>query len=205
MTPLRKQYIDHLFLRNYSPATISAYTSCVVAFALFFARSPTALGVAEVTAFLIHLRKVRKVGPASQKMYLAALRYLYTHILGRPDATAGIPHPKVPIPMRDLPTSKELLRLFDAAEDPRKRAILLTLFAAGLRVSEVVALQPRDIDSAAGLLHVRRGKGARPRSVMLSPWLLDELRDYWRQVRPTGRWLFPGYRSQDRHISVGTV
>lgn len=205
MTPLRKQYIEHLYLRNYSPGTIDKYLACVVAFALFFGRSPAALGFAEVMAFLVHIKKVRKVGPSSQKMHLAALRYLYVHILRRPEATEGIPHPKVPIPMRELPTSEELLRLFDAAEDRKKRALFLALYGTGLRVGEVVVLQPRDIDSAAGLVHVRRGKGAKPRSVMLSPWLLDELREYWREVRPTGPWLFPGYRTQDLHISIGTV
>lgn len=205
MTPLRKQYIDHLFLRNYSSVTIGAYVRCVVAFAWFFNKRPNLLFKNDVMAFLVNLRKVRKVGPASQKMHLAAIRYLYTNILKTPEVTAGIPYPKVPIPVPDLPTGKELLRLFEVTKDPKHEAIFKTLFATGLRVSEVIALQPRDIDSAAGLVHVRRGKGYKPRSVMLSPWLLDDLRDYWRMVRPSGPWLFPGYSDPNEHIAKSTV
>ena len=197
VTRLRKRLIDHLFLRNYSPGTIDQYVTCVAAFAWFFGRSPALLGFDEVMDFLVHLKRVRKVGPSGQKMHLAALRYLYTHILRRPEATEGIPYPKVPIPLPDLPTSGELLDLFAAEKNPEKRALYVTMFGGGLRVSEAVALKPQDIDSAAGLIHVRRGKGAKPRAVMLSPWLLGDLRDYWRQVRPPGPWLFPGYRIGD--------
>ena len=161
-------------------------------FAEFFGKSPAALGGTDVRTFLLHLRRARKLGPSSQKMHLAALRHFYTHILGRPEVTEGIPHPKVPVRIPDLPTSTELRALFAAAERPWHKAILQTLYATGLRLGEVVALRPADIDSAAGLVRVRRGKGARPRNVMLSPWLLRDLREYVREARPVGPWLFPG-------------
>lgn len=204
MSDLRKLFIDHLTLRNYSSKTISTYVACVLAFAVFFGKSPARLGASDVRTFLVNLRTTRRLSPSSQKMHLAALRYFYTHILGTPEVTAGIPHPKVPIVLPDLPTHDELRDLFDAADLPRDRAIFKTLFATGLRVGEVVALQPGDIDSATGLVRVRRGKGSKPRSVMLSPWLLQELRDYWRQTRPTGPWLFPG-RVAAEHISTRAV
>ena len=201
---LRKRFIDDLVLRNYSPRTISSYVACVAAFAVFFGKCPSLLGGGHVRRFLLNLRQVRKLGPASQKMHLAALRFLYTHVLCMPDVTAGIPHPKVPVHIPDLPTGGELLALFDAAGSLLYAVIFKALFATGLRVGEIVALQPGDIDSKRGLVHVRRGKGSKPRSVMLSPWLLDDLRNYWRQTRPTGPWLFPS-RVPGDHISTRAV
>ena len=196
MTPLRRRFVDHLHLSNLSERTVQAYVACVASFARHHRKSPEDLGIDDVRAFLLHLRRVRKLGPASQKMHLAALRHLYTHVLGRPEATAGIPHPKVPPRRPDLPTAQELRRLFDAARLPWHRAAFVTLYGTGLRVSELVALQPHDIDSAAGLVHVRRGKGSRTRWVMLSHWLLRELREYWRLTRPPGPWLFPSARPE---------
>jgi site-specific recombinase XerD len=69
----------------------------------------------------------------------------------------------------------------------------------------VVALQPADINSKRGILHVRRGKGAKPRSVMLADPLVVVLRHYWRAYRPTGPWLFESPRDPDRHISIREV
>ena len=204
MSPLRKRFIDHLVLRNLSPKTISSYVACVLAFAVFFGKSPADLGADDVRAFLVDLRRTRKLSPSSQKMHLAALRHFYTHILAAPEVTAGIPHPKVPIPLPDLPTRDELRALFAAAGSLQYRVIFETLYATGLRVGEVVALQPGDIDSATGLVRVRRGKGSKPRSVMLSPWLLHDLRDYWRQTRPAGPWLFPG-RDPDQQVSTRAI
>jgi len=204
VSPLRSRFIEELVLRNYSPKTISAYVSCTASFAAFFGRCPSELDGDDVRRFLLHLRTVRKLSPASQKMHLAALRHLYTHVLDAPEVTAGIPHPKVPVVLPDLPTRDELKALFTAAETLQHRLIFQTLYATGLRVGEVVALKPEDIDSGAMLVHVRRGKGARPRRVMLSLWLLRDLRDYWRRDRPTGPWLFNG-RHPEQHISVRTV
>ena len=204
MSPLRRRFIDHLVLRNYSAKTISAYVSCVAAFAAFFEECPSELDGDDVRQFLLHLRTVRKLSPSSQKMHLAALRHLYTYVLDAPEITAGIPHPKVPVVLPDLPTREELKALFEAAERLQHRVLFETLYATGLRVGEVVALRPEDIDSSAMLVHVRRGKGARPRRVMLSPWLLRDLREYWRRERPTGPWLFSG-RDPDRHVSTRAV
>jgi site-specific recombinase XerD len=88
----------------------------------------------------------------------------------------------------------------------RYRAALMTAYGAGLRVSEVVALQTGDIDSKRMLIRVQQGKGKKDRYAMLSPRLLSVLRAWWRstgrpaKVAPT-EWLFPGYR-RHRHMNV---
>ena len=201
MSSLRNRFIGHLVLRNYSPRTVQSYVGCVAAFSTFFDRSPKQLDGDDVRTFLLHVRTVRGLSTASQKMYLAALRSFYTHVLHAPEVTAGIPYPKVAVVLPDLPSQDELRALFDADERLIYRTLFKTLYATGLRVGEVVALQPGDIDSKHNLIRVRRGKGNKPRSVMLSPWLLRDLRDYWRQTRPTGPWLFPSRTPAD-HIST---
>jgi site-specific recombinase XerD len=82
-------------------------------------------------------------------------------------------------------------RLLTAVPGPKLRALLTTVYAAGLRVSEAVGLKVGDVDSARMVIHVRAGKGQRDRHVMLSPQLLAILREYWRRTRPRS-WLFPG-------------
>jgi site-specific recombinase XerD len=84
------------------------------------------------------------------------------------------------------------------------RAVLLTCYGAGLRISEAVSLKVSDVDSKRMLLRVEHGKGGKDRYVMLSPCLLEVLRAYWRTMRPTGPWLFPSWRHH-LHLSPGAV
>jgi site-specific recombinase XerD len=96
-----------------------------------------------------------------------------------------------------------VVRLFDAISNLKHRAILITAYAAGLRVSEVARLRVEDIDSKRMVIRVRQGKGQKDRYVMLSPRLLEILRNYWKAVRPQG-YLFPG-AAPDRHIAPNSV
>ena len=203
----RERFVRYLQLRNYSQRTLDCYLRCIDRFELHLPIPFRDRSRADVERFLLHLRRDRKLSPSSQKMHLAAIRAFATHILGRPDLTEGIPHPKVVRSVPELPTQDELRALFAAgwARKPWHGAVLETLFGAGLRLGEVVVLQPRDIDSAHGLVHVRRGKGAKPRSVMLSPWLLRSLRRYWVAARPPGPWLFPGQRKLTEPIATKSV
>jgi site-specific recombinase XerD len=114
-----------------------------------------------------------------------------------------IPYGKKPKTLPAVLSRDEVMRLFQAVTDPRYRLLLQTAYAAGLRVSEVVALRVTDIDSQRMLLHIRCAKGHKDRLVPLSALLLEQLRDYWRRYRPQ-RWLFPGQRP-DSPLSIGQV
>jgi len=201
---LERRFVDHLNLAGFSPTTLKCYLLGVQKFERYSDASAADLGAEDVRAFLLHLRRDRGTGPSNQRGHFHALRSLYTHVLGRPEVTEGISLAAPPQVIPELPTDDELRELFAAARLPMHEAIFRTLYATGLRVSEVVALRPEDIDSAAGLVNVRRGKGGRARRVMLSPVLLRDLRRYWTEARPTGGWLFPG-RDPGRHISQGAV
>lgn len=114
-----------------------------------------------------------------------------------------IPQPKLERTLPVVPSPEEVARILEALKNPKHRAILMLVYAAGLRVGEVVRLKPEDIDSDRMLIHVRQAKGRKDRYVMLSPVALEVLEDYWKLDRP-GRWLFPGGRP-GRHLTERSV
>ena len=140
--------------------------------------------------FLVTLLE-KKATPSTRNVYLGALRFLFEVTLGRPEVCAGIPRAKMRRTVPTVLSGAEVEKLFEAIESPKYRAILMTAYGAGLRIGEVCALHVDDIDNQRMLLRVRGGKTG-DRYVMLSPKVLESLRDYWRQVRPPGPELFPG-------------
>lgn len=205
MTPLRRQLLDALALRNYSLNTTRTYVRQVRRFAEHYGRSPDLLGRDEVVAYLLHLRRDRKLSPSSQTLALSALRFFYTHVLGRPEATDTIPRPKRHTTVPRLPSRDELRRLFRAVTQPWHGVFFKLLYATGLRLSEALALRPEHIDSQQGVIRVVGGKGGKDRHVMLSPWLLRDLRAYWRVRKPGGPWLFPSRTDPSRSVCGRTV
>ena len=130
------------------------------------------------------------------------MKYLFKDVLRRPNVVAAIPWPKVPVSVVHVLTEEEVRRLFTAASTLRIRAMMMVAYGGGLRIGELLALQPLDIDSERMVLHIRRGKGAKPRTVMLAQSLLVTLRQYWLAYRPVGPWLFPSPRDSRRHLST---
>jgi len=195
MTPLRQKMEADLRLRNLAPGTTQVYISCVARYALHFGRSPDRLGTDEARAFLLHLADLGRA-PATRVVYHAALRFLYVETLGWPEVMATVPRPRVrATPPRRPLTCEEVTALLVAAPQwPFMYTMIATLLATGLRISEACHLQPRDIDSRSGFIHVRRGKGAKPRSVKLGEKHLRLLRRYWVVERPGRSWLFPAQR-----------
>jgi integrase/recombinase XerD len=191
MTPLRRRMIDDMGLRNLAPKTIEVYTQRVAAFAKHFKRSPDALGPDQVRAYLLHLVQERHVSWSYYNQTVAALRFLYEVTLQRQGVMVRIRCPKIPKKLPVVLSQDEVTRVLAAVGSIKHRALLMTAYAAGLRVSEVASLRLDDIDSKRMVIRVRQGKGRKDRYVMLSPRLLDILRLYWKAERPS-QWLFPG-------------
>jgi len=205
MGKLRDQMISDLCLRNYSPRTIQAYTQCVFHFAKHFRRSPDLMGEHEIRSFLLFLAQESEASASVRKMFVAAIKFFYRVTLNRPQEVERIPYPKVPKTLPDILSHEEVAAILDAVESVKYRAIIATAYAAGLRISEACRLRARgDIDSARMLIHVRAGKGAKDRYVMLGERLLVLLRQYWRQTRPQGLYLFPG-QDPDQPITPASV
>jgi integrase/recombinase XerD len=194
MTPLRQRFVDDLRLRNYAARTIESYVAGVVRLARHFKRSPELLGPEDIRAFQVHLLQ-RKTSWSQFNQTVCALRFLYGVTLARPEQVPLIAYGKKPKTLPCVLSPEEVARLLEAATPGRDRVLLETTYACGLRLSEVVHLEVRDIDSPRMLVHVRQGKGHKDRLVPLSVHLLAELRAYWRCYRPT-RFLFPDRSGQ---------
>lgn len=205
MGKLRDQMVSDLDLRNYSPKTVKAYTSCVFHFVKHFRVSPELMGEQEIRDFLLHLVHERQASPALQKMFVAALKFFYRITLNRPVEVERIPYPKIPKTLPDVLSRGEVVDILDAVQSLKYKAIIATAYAAGLRITEACSLKCRgDIDRDRMLIHVREGKGAKDRYVMLSEKLLLLLEEYWREARPQGIYLFPG-QDPDQPVSPASV
>jgi integrase/recombinase XerD len=203
MTPLRRRMTEDLVLHNRSPQTIRLYINWVTDFARHFHASPEQLGPEHVRSYLLHLVQERRASCNVQKQARLALRFLYRITLGKEWVVEKVACPKAPKKLPVVLSQDEMARFLGALQDPKHRALLMTAYAGGLRLSEVARLRVEDIDSARMVIHVRQGEGHKDRDVMLSPQLLAVLRAYWAKDRPRP-YLFPG-RQPDRPVSPRTV
>ena len=161
-------------------------------FARHFDKSTEQLGPEDIRAYQVYLTNEKKLTPSSILIAVAALRFLYKVTLHKKWAFEDmIPAPKKPQTLPVVLSPEEVLLFLDCIRGLKHRTILTTCYAAGLRISEAVRLKPADIDSSRMVLRVEQGKGQKDRYVMLSPKLLESLRNWWRAARPKD-WLFPG-------------
>jgi integrase len=190
MKPLRRRMVEDMKVRNLSPVTQRCYVHAVAKFARYFNRSPDRLGLAQVREYQVHLVSTG-ISWAGFNVAVCALRFFYGTTLGRSAMVERIPYARKQRQLPVILSADEVVRFFAAVPSLKHRTALMTAYAAGLRVSEVVRLKLVDVDSSRMLLRVDQGKGGRDRYIMLSPQLLVVLRAYWREARP-GHWLFPG-------------
>jgi len=205
MTPLRQQMSEAMVLRGLALRTQEAYLAAVFALAKFYRRPPDTLTTEQLQAYLLHLITEKKLAYSSVNQASCAFRFLYGSVLRQADVRFDIPMAKVPKRLPQILSREEVKRVIGAARTVRARTLLSITYAAGLRVSELCALQVADIESAPDrmCLKVRQGKGAQDRYTLLSPRLLSVLRLYWQACRPR-HWLFPN-RSGTAAIDVVTA
>lgn len=192
MTPLRKRMIEDMTIRRHAPKTKEAYLANVTGFAEYFRRSPTALGPEEIRKYQLYLINERKVSVSTLNQVVASLRFLYHVTLRKTWPIDLIPYARGEKRLPVVLSPEEVSQFFEGIESIKYRAVLMTAYAAGLRVSEVTALRTSDIDAARNIIHVRNSKGSKDRYVMLSAQLLPILREYWKAVHPPAPYLFPG-------------
>jgi integrase/recombinase XerD len=192
MTKLREQMIQDMVLRGLARNTQRSYLQAITKFARHYGRSPSLLSENEVKAYLFFLHREEKRATSTCNLAAAALRFLYHKTLGRPHADFEVPMARQPSKLPHVLSREEVSRLLSRTSFLKHRALFLTTYSAGLRVSEVVRLRPADIDSDRMLIRINQAKGSKDRLTLLSPQLLEQLRDYWRRVRPGRLFLFPG-------------
>lgn len=193
MTPLRRQMVDALILHGRASKTQKAYVHAVSQLARYWKCSPEDLNGEQVRAYLVYLLRDRGLSRSSVNQAACAIRFLFVHVLQRPDEVIRIPIPRAPQRLPQILSRQEIARLLACAPHLKARCVLASAYALGLRAGEVCALRIEQIDSAPDRMcvHVRQGKGAKDRYVPLSRDLLVLLRQYWRDARPKV-WLFPG-------------
>jgi integrase/recombinase XerD len=195
--------LEELQRRNYSPGTIRAYLRHVAAFAQHFHRSPDQLGAEDIRHYQLYLIERKKIAWSTYNQIVGALRFFYAQTLKRPFLLPDIPFTRRPQQLPLILSQDEVARILQAPSHLKSRALLMTIYAAGLRRSEAARLRVSDVDSARMTITIHQGKGQRDRVVMLSPVLLETLRQYWRYHKPK-QWLFPG-ATPDQPISGNDI
>ena len=207
MTRLRKMMLEELQRRNYSQDTTRHYIRTVEDFARRFKCPPDRLGPRHIREYQAELFQKHKLSTGTVNNRLAALRFFYLKTLKKNWSIAETPYPKRPFHLPSILSQEEVTQLINAALTPYHRILLMTLYATGVRNAELTHLKVSDIDSQRMVIHIQGGKGRVDRDVMLSPKLLEELREHWRRLpRKSSKWLFPGNRwhNSDQPIDTKT-
>ena len=199
MTPLRQRMLEDLRRHNYAPRTRQTYVAQIAKLAKHFGVSPDQLTREQVQEYrdLLASRDVSWLPQA-----VAAMQFLYNKTLHRDWTITHPPRRKA----KRLPvvlTPEEVSRLLAAVEPLKVRVLLTTMYGCGLRISDAIGLQIRDIDSQRMVIHIRQSKGRKDRYVPLGAALLEQLRSYWRAERPS-IFLFPGSQP-DKPVNIATV
>lgn len=194
MTELRRRMEDDMVARGLASRTRSSYLWAVSSLARFYRRSPDQVSDAEAQAYLVHLLRERQLSSSTCNVVVSGLRFFYHVTLKRDHATFDIPLSRRPGKLPVLLSREEVERLIDHAANPKFRTMLLTTYAAGLRLNEVLHLRVTDVDSGRMTIRVEQGKGGQDRYTVLSARLLAALRAYWTLARPQP-WLFPSART----------
>lgn len=192
MTSLRQRMIEDLQVRNLAANTQDCYVRQISLFARYFNQSPELLGPEQIRAYQLYLTNEKKLATGSIVIAVSALRFLYNVTLKKGwSFEEVIPAPKKPQKLPIVLSPEEVLAFLECVRSRKHRAILTTCYAAGLRISEAIALTPSAIDSKRMVIRIEQGKGKKDRYTMLSPKLLEILRSWWRVEKPKD-WLFPG-------------
>ena len=195
MTHLRKLMLDELQRRNYAQNTVRAYVHAVEDFANYFRRSPDRLGPKHIREYQVHLFRDCKLSPGTIEGRTAALRFLFVKTLRRAYLADHIPFPKRQRRMPTVLSQEEVTRLLASAQNLMHRAMLMMLYATGLRRAELCHLKVSDIDSERMVIHVRQGKGGRDRDPLPIPSAGLNIERSWRNGRP---YKFPYWPIADR-------
>lgn len=194
MTTLIQRMREELVRRNYAESTIRSYLHTIEDFRRYAQKRLDHLGPDDIRRYQVYLREERKLDIGTAVNYVAALRFFYVKTLKRPHVKEDLPYPNGAKRKRRLPTilsEEEVTRVIESSKNLFHYTMLLTMYSAGLRRSELCRLKVANIDSQRMMLRVERGKGDVDREVPLSLKLLETLREYWRWMRPK-TYLFPG-------------
>ena len=203
MGKLRDQMEMDMKLRRFSPKTIACYLGCMKGVAKHFRKSPAELGDEEIRAYLYYLMEERKASQSVLVQTYSALKFFFENTLQKQWNAIRIPRCKQRRKLPGVLTREEVESILSATKNLKHRAILMTIYSAGLRIGEVTRLKASDIDSGRMMIRVNEGKGLKDRYTLLGERNLEMLRRYWKAYRPL-EWLFPGRNASDP-VSISAI
>ena len=202
-SPLRKQFSNYMTLRGFSPKTKEAYIGAVAGLAGYYYTSPDKLNNDRIQAYLLYLIKKRKLAWSSCNVVFSGLRSFYINVLKWDKTQFHIPSRPRQKTLPILLSVEEVELLLNAASNIKHRSLLMTVYGAGLRVSEAVHLKPHHIESNRMMIRVDQGKGKKDRYTILPQRLLVQLRKYWKACHPES-WLFFG-KNKNKPMPIATA
>jgi site-specific recombinase XerD len=191
MTTLRKSTLEYMQLKDYAPSTIRSYIRYLSRYSQHFGCCPSELRLQDAAQYLLYLKQERKLSASSLNAAYSALKILYVHVLKRPWDSSILPRPRRRKSLPYILSKDEVNRILNVCRNVKHRTILMLMYSAGLRISEVVRLKIIDIDSNRMSIRVDQGKGNKDRYSVLSKLMLKQLRFYWKVYQPH-KWLFIG-------------
>jgi integrase/recombinase XerD len=201
MGALRQKMIEEMKLRSFSPRTQKSYVSVVVGLVKHYHRSPDQITQDEIRSYLLHL-EARGLSANSRNVAISGLKFFYQQILGWNEQQLFLPPRKRTWRLPEVLSPREVERLLGATVKLRDRCLLMTIYSAGLRVSELIHLKLSDIDPERMMIRVEQGKGKKDRYTILSQRLLGELKKYKQAYQPV-YWVFFGKnRNCPLHITA---
>lgn len=197
------QMKKQLKLKGYSLKTQKAYLGHVRRMGGFFEKEISGLTNEEIHQYVLHHLEERDASHSYANQLTSALKFVYQEVLIRDDVVKKLPRLKRQQTLPAVLSQREVQQIFKVVENIKHRAILLTIYSAGLRLGEVVRLKEGDLDEERRLIHIRQGKGRKDRYTLLSEVTLEVLNIYRKAYRLES-WLFPG-QAKGRHINERSV
>jgi site-specific recombinase XerD len=197
MTTLREKMIGDMQLHHFTESTQKSYLIAVYGLAKYYHMSPDKISQNQLKDYILYLINDRHYKWSTINTITAGIRFFYKNTLSRENLALSIPLRKNPRPLPEVFSPDELLMLFSAVRNHKHKVMIMTAYAGGLRISELIKLKVSDIDSKRMMIRIENGKGGKDRYTILSPKLLEELRLYWKKYRPDPRyWLFPNGKTK---------
>ena len=190
MGELREKMLRRMELKNFSRKTIKIYIYHMEKYIRYYGKSPDKLGKEDIEKYL-HILLQSKTSSSGMAQAYSALKYFYSDCLDRSWELDKIPRPKTAKRLPVVLSLEEVRSIFDQINNTRHKIILMTIYSAGLRLSEALNLKLKDIDSKRMEIRVEQGKGKKDRYTLLSDVILNKLRKYYKEQKPI-YWLFPG-------------
>lgn len=203
MKEILQRLDECLIVRGLSLRTREAYVNHITKLAEFCKKDPSKLDAKDAEQYLLFVTTKKGWSPSSRNQFASAIRFLFNVVLEHPDTAERVPRAKKWQRLPSVLSGTEVLLLLNHLHSIVHRTLAILCYGAGLRLGEACSLKLDDIDSLRKVIHIRSAKGNKDRQVTLTPRLLQALRDYWKQRRPTGPYLFPG-AIQDRPLDVSS-